>query len=333
MPWRETSPMDQRLRFIADLQREYLSLSELCRRFGVSRKTAYKWIERYEADGPAGLVDRSRRPQACAHQTPASVVEALLECRRRHPTWGAKKLLSILSRSHPDWEWPARSTCSDLIKRHGLVTGRRRRQYPGHPGRPMTPMDEPNAIWTADFKGQFRSRDKVEGDATLVQALPVVIVRNKTGDVLRLRRKEASDSNPLHEKLVIWAGGHVRIEDGSNGEAVLRCAIRELQEELRLSVEADELKLLGSVYVPTGERTSKHVAVVYEWRADSYDVTVALSNAEFFERRGNSLSGRFVSLDTLVNDVLNSKIEEVWSQEIIREFLAPDASVFPPRLF
>jgi len=159
MPWRETSPMDQRLRFIADLQREYLSLSELCRRFGVSRKTAYKWIERYEADGPAGLVDRSRRPQACAHQTPASVVEALLECRRRHPTWGAKKLLSILSRSHPDWEWPARSTCSDLIKRHGLVTGRRRRQYPGHPGRPMTPMDEPNAIWTADFKGQFRTRD------------------------------------------------------------------------------------------------------------------------------------------------------------------------------
>jgi transposase len=67
--------MDQRLRFIADLQREYLSLSELCRRFGVSRKTAYKWIERYEADGPAGLVDRSRRPQACSHQTPARVVE------------------------------------------------------------------------------------------------------------------------------------------------------------------------------------------------------------------------------------------------------------------
>lgn len=108
---------------------------------------------------PRGLVDRSRRPQACSDQTPASVVEALLECRRRHPTWGAKKLLSILSRSHPDWEWPARSTCSDLIKRHGLVTGRRRRQYPGHPGRPMTPMDEPNAIWTADFKGQFRTRD------------------------------------------------------------------------------------------------------------------------------------------------------------------------------
>ncbi len=159
MPWNEVSPMDQRVRFIADLQRKYLSLSELCRHFGVSRKTAYKWIERYEADGPAGLVDRSRRPHACPHQTPARVVEALLECRRRHPTWGAKKLLSILSRSHPEWEWPARSTGSELIKRHGLVPGRRRRQYPGHPGRPLTPMDAPNAIWTADFKGQFRTRD------------------------------------------------------------------------------------------------------------------------------------------------------------------------------
>jgi len=159
MPWNEVSPMDQRVRFIADLQRKYLSLSELCRHFGVSRKTAYKWIERYEADGPAGLVDRSRRPHACSHQTPARVVEALLECRRPHPTWGAKTLLSILSRSHPDWEWPARSTSSELIKRHGLVTGRRRRQFPGHPGRPLTPMDAPNAIWTADFKGQFRTRD------------------------------------------------------------------------------------------------------------------------------------------------------------------------------
>ena len=109
MPWNEVSPMDQRVRFIADLQRVSRSLSERCRHFGVSRKTAYTWVERDEADGPAGLVDRSRRPHARPHQTPASVVEALLECRRRHPTWGAKTRLSILSRSHPDWAWPARS--------------------------------------------------------------------------------------------------------------------------------------------------------------------------------------------------------------------------------
>ena len=159
MPWSRTTPMDQRIRFIADFQRHFFSLTELCSRFGISRKTAYKWIERYESDGPVGLKDRSRRPHVCPHQTPAAVVEALLECRRRHPTWGAKKLLHILSRRHPAWEWPSRSTAADLLRRHGLISGRRRRAYPSHPGRPMTPMDEPNAIWTADFKGQFRTRD------------------------------------------------------------------------------------------------------------------------------------------------------------------------------
>jgi len=151
--------MDQKIRFIADYRRRVFSLSELCTRFGVSRKTAYKWIERFEADGPSGLEDRSRRPHSCPHQTPATVVEALLEFRARHPTWGAKKLLRILAQRQPDWEWPSCSTGSEILKRHGLVAGRRRRASPGHPGRPMTPMDEPNAIWTADFKGQFRTRD------------------------------------------------------------------------------------------------------------------------------------------------------------------------------
>lgn len=159
MPWRETSPMDQRLRFIADYQRHFFSVSELCVRFGVSRKTAYKWIERYQVDGPAGLQDRSRKPHACPHQTPGAIVEALLEARHHHPTWGAKKLLRILSRKHPDWEWPARSTCCDVLKRHGLVISPRRRRFPSHPGRPVTPMTEPNEIWTADFKGQFLMKD------------------------------------------------------------------------------------------------------------------------------------------------------------------------------
>src|SRR5215470_3781935 len=160
MPWSSTTPMDQRVRFIADYQRRFFSLAELCRRFEVSRKTAYKWIERYESEGASGLKDQSRRPHSCPHQTPSSVVEALLDFRRRHPTWGAKKILRVLSDRLPDWNWPSRSTCSDLLSRHGLVTAKKRRSFPGHPGRPMTPMDEPNSIWTADFKGQFKTRDR-----------------------------------------------------------------------------------------------------------------------------------------------------------------------------
>jgi transposase InsO family protein len=84
---------------------------------------------------------------------------ALLDVRRRHPTWGAKKLLRILATRHPTWLLPARSTASDLLQRHGLVTHRRRRQFPSHPGRPLTPMTAPNEIWTADFKGQFLTRN------------------------------------------------------------------------------------------------------------------------------------------------------------------------------
>jgi transposase InsO family protein len=88
-------------------------------------------------------------------------VEALLEARRLHPSWGAKKLLPILVRKHPDWKWPALSTCSAILKRYGLIQQRRRRRHPGHPGKPTTPMTEPNEIWTADFKGEFKTRDGI----------------------------------------------------------------------------------------------------------------------------------------------------------------------------
>jgi len=158
MPWRETSPMDQRLRFIADYRRDYATFAELCDRYGVSRKTGYKWVDRYEVIGPRGLEDRSRRPHLCPTATPLPVVEQLLALRRSHPSWGAKKLLSVL-RKRGVTALPGRSTCCDLLKRHGLVTSARRRKYPGHPGRPPSGPTEPNDIWTADFKGQFRTRD------------------------------------------------------------------------------------------------------------------------------------------------------------------------------
>jgi len=124
-------------------------------------------------------------------------------------------------------------------------------------------------------RGDFRGRESVEADGALVQALPVVIVRNKSGDILRLKRRERRPDNPLHEKLVIWAGGHVRREDATNGTSVRVCAVRELQEELRLNVEPNDLRLLGAIRVASGGRTRLHVAIVYEWRALSDDVEIA----------------------------------------------------------
>jgi transposase InsO family protein len=161
MPWQERLLMDQRVQFIADYQRDVFDVAELARRYGISRKTAYKWLDRYAAGGPAGLHDRSRRPRSCPHAIADPIATALFEVRRRHPTWGAKKLLKIVATRHPTWALPARSTVCDLLDRAGLVTARRRRQVPTHPGRPLIPMTAPNGTWTADFKGHFKTRNGV----------------------------------------------------------------------------------------------------------------------------------------------------------------------------
>src|SRR2546428_4483862 len=125
MPWRAESPMDQRTQFIADHLRDRLSITELCELYGVSRKTGYKWIDRYLREGPSGLDEHSRRPRRSPRQTADDIVGAILEARRRHPTWGGKKLLALLHRQHPRWSLPGRSTACDILSRHGMVPIRR----------------------------------------------------------------------------------------------------------------------------------------------------------------------------------------------------------------
>lgn len=159
MPWSETSPMDQRTQFIADYLRDSLSISELCQLYGISRKTAYKWIDRYLRFGPPGLAERSRRPCHTPNVTSAEIVTALLEVRRHHPSWGAKKLLKILHKRYPRWILPGRSTVCDILNRHGMVPKKRRRRHIGHPGKPNSSILAPNDLWTADFKGQFKTAD------------------------------------------------------------------------------------------------------------------------------------------------------------------------------
>ncbi len=156
MPWRVTSPMNERLYFVIDAQRGFFPFAELCRRYGVSRKTGYKWLGRFEELGLDGLADRSHRPHSCPHGTPTEVVQAILELRRRR-CWGAPKLQRLLRDRFPDRNPPAVGTIHRILDRHGLVPPRRRRMRRAHPGRPTTPMDSPNAIWSADFKGQFRT--------------------------------------------------------------------------------------------------------------------------------------------------------------------------------
>ena len=151
--------MDQRTQLIADYLRQSLTVTELCALYGVSRKTAYKWIDRYLHLGPAGLDVRSRRPRHSPNETAPEIVAAFLEARRRHPSWGGKKLLTIVHKRHPRWDLPGRSTVCDILSRHGMVPKKRQRRRIGHPGRPTSLILAPNDVWSADFKGQFKTGD------------------------------------------------------------------------------------------------------------------------------------------------------------------------------
>ena len=161
MPWTERTRERARLSFTADVERGYYSMTELCARHGVSRKTGYKWADRYCREGIEGLQDRSRAPKSCPHRTPDWIVEEIVEGRRLHPTWGAKKLLWLLQRRFPERErWPSRTTITNVLERHGLTQKKKRVRRSEHPGRPLVDPVSPNEVWAADFKGQFRTQDR-----------------------------------------------------------------------------------------------------------------------------------------------------------------------------
>ena len=159
MPWKESSPMDQKIQLIVDYQRHAISISELSELYGVSRRTAYKWIDRYLKYGPDGLYDLSRRPKHSPRETSQHIVSALLEARKRHPSWGPKKLLPLLAKRFPHEELPARTTAFEILGRHGMIARKRRRRTIGHPGKPTTAILAPNDLWCADFKGHFKTGD------------------------------------------------------------------------------------------------------------------------------------------------------------------------------
>src|SRR5213592_2708383 len=161
MPWLETAPMNERERFIADFRLNLYTMTELCARYNVARKTGYKWLDRMAQGGRAALRDRSRAPHHCPHRIAAEVAERICGARQAHPSWGPRMLLQWLARRAPDVDWPAPSKAGDLLARRGLVKQRRRRRPHYHPGVVAPVTHAPNDLWTADFKGHFRTRDEV----------------------------------------------------------------------------------------------------------------------------------------------------------------------------
>jgi len=159
MSWRETCAMKERIGLMTELERGERSMSELCQVFGISRKTGYKWSARYREHGIAGLEDQSRAPHTRPHVVGEPVKAALLELRARHPDWGPVKLLDWLRPRYPDLMLPVASTVALLLTRHGLVKPRPASRNRTPYGAPFVVAVAPNELWSADFKGQFRTGD------------------------------------------------------------------------------------------------------------------------------------------------------------------------------
>jgi transposase InsO family protein len=160
MAWKEVSAMSQRLELVQLAAADGVNVSQLCRRFAVSRQTAYKWIARFKAGGAAALADRSRRPGSCPRRTDPAIEAAAVRIRKKHPTWGGRKIRarlahlagreSVVPTSLPGL--PAISTFTGILHRHGLIdTG----PSPGRGPRVRFEREYPNELWQMDFKGWF----------------------------------------------------------------------------------------------------------------------------------------------------------------------------------
>lgn len=155
MPWKESSVLDERLRFVA-LLLEGEAMSHVCREFGISRKTGYKIYERYKEHGLEALTDRSRRPVRYANQLPPQIEAAIVALKQEKPHWGARKIRELLVRRlSGDVRVPAKSTIHTVLDRHGLVKrmGAKRRRATGTP---LSLGQAPNDLWCADYKGEFK---------------------------------------------------------------------------------------------------------------------------------------------------------------------------------
>jgi putative transposase len=169
VPWKDASPMEQRLEFVVRWSKHEVTVAELCRLFGISRKTGYYWLAHYAADGLDGLQRHSRAPHHHPNAISEEVSAAVLRAKVAHPSWGPKKLTPLGSEPQTVKDlWPVASTRGAILARAGLTVRRRRRQHVPPRTQPFGSVEQPNETWCADFKGWFRTADGARCDPLTV---------------------------------------------------------------------------------------------------------------------------------------------------------------------
>lgn len=185
--------MEQRIEMVGDWLKNEASITELSRMYGVSRVTIYKWLKRFKAEGPVGFREHSRAPHQHPNAVPAEIVRLLVSFRLSHQRWGPKKIQKWLREQYPNEEWPSLSTISVIFKREGLVKPRRVRHVAAAYTTPFLECNRPNRVWSADFKGQFRTADGK-------LCYPLTITDNFSRFILLCRGLQ----RPTHDEVRLW---------------------------------------------------------------------------------------------------------------------------------
>jgi transposase InsO family protein len=156
MPFEQESTTDLRVRFIGEWVAREMDFAKLCRRYGISRPTGYKWVERYEQEGISGLEERTHAAKSHPNALPEGVEDLVLKARGKHPTWGPKKLVAWIRHKEGQQRVCAPSTAGEILRRHGLSHAPKRARRTTPWSDPLGKFEEANAVWCVDFKGWFR---------------------------------------------------------------------------------------------------------------------------------------------------------------------------------
>lgn len=212
MPWLKVDPMDAKILFLGDWLRGGDTFTGLCRRHGISRKTGYKWLRRYKEMGLDGLKERSCRPQHFPNRIAFTIRKEIIALRRRYPNWGPKKIRQLMSTLHGDWDLPSATSVYNVLRSEGLINQRRRRRRVMPSPRPFSPVCEPNEVWSADFKGQFCTKDGT-------WCYPLTVMDHKSRYLLACRIIEGTrsrQSRKVFESLFVKYGlpRRIRTDNG-----------------------------------------------------------------------------------------------------------------------
>src|SRR5712664_302645 len=157
MPWKTSSVMEEKLRFVFEHELQERTMADLCDRYEITRQTGYVWLRRYREAGAAGLLEHSRAAHRHGNQMPEEIEQRVLELRQAHMRWGPRKLKRILERDEPGRNWPAASTIGALLQREGLVVPRKKRLHTEPYTQPLARAGPCIRVWCGDFKCWFRA--------------------------------------------------------------------------------------------------------------------------------------------------------------------------------